>query len=34
MGSNYYLAPSLVALRAELDAKWPRRDRSSDGLDW
>jgi hypothetical protein len=28
---NYYLAPSLVALRAELDAKWPRRDRSSDG---
>ena len=28
---TYYLAASLVALRAELDAKWPRRDRSSDG---
>ena len=28
---SYYLAPSLKALRNEIDAKWPKRDRSSDG---
>lgn len=26
-----YLAPSLAQLRSEIDAAWPRRDRSSDG---
>lgn len=29
--SSWYLAPSLVALRDEIDAIWPNRDRSSDG---
>lgn len=29
--SRYHLAPSLVALRAEVDALWPARDRRSDG---
>ena len=27
----WHLAASLVALRAEIDARWPRRDRASDG---
>ncbi|MFI1195521.1 hypothetical protein ACH4T9_20000 [Micromonospora sp. NPDC020750] len=27
----YYLAPSLAVLRAEIDARWPRRDKASDG---
>lgn len=30
MGS-WYVAPALDALRAEVDARWPGRDRSSDG---
>lgn len=29
--SPYYLAPSLAKLRAEINAKWPRRDKRSDG---
>ena len=29
--SNYYLAPSLVVLRAEINRGFPHRDRSSDG---
>lgn len=29
--SGYYLAPSLVVLRAEIDTRWPRRDHTSDG---
>lgn len=29
--SGYYLAPSLVVLRAEIDTRWPHRDRTSDG---
>lgn len=28
---SYYLAQSLVALRNEVNARWPRRDKSSDG---
>ncbi len=28
---NYYLAPSLVRLRREVDARWPDRDTASDG---
>lgn len=28
---SYYLAPSLVALRNEVNARWPRRDKASDG---
>jgi len=28
---TYYLAPSLVKLRAQIDARWPGRDKSSDG---
>ncbi|MDG4832437.1 hypothetical protein O7627_24460 [Solwaraspora sp. WMMD1047] len=27
----WYLAPSLAVLRSELDQRWPRRDRTSDG---
>lgn len=30
-GSGWKLAPSLVALFDESDARWPKRDRSSDG---
>lgn len=29
--SDWYLAPSLAALRAEVNRRWPRRDKSSDG---
>lgn len=29
--SDYFLAPSLVALRNEVNAKYPNRDKSSDG---
>lgn len=29
--ASYYLAPSLLALRGEIDAQWPDRDRRSDG---
>jgi len=29
--ADYYLAPSLVRLRAEMNARWPDRDRLSDG---
>ncbi|ARU50146.1 hypothetical protein CBR64_20870 [Cellulosimicrobium cellulans] len=29
--SRWYVAPALDALRAEVDARWPGRDRSSDG---
>lgn len=29
--SSYYLAQSLVALRNEVNARWPRRDKASDG---
>lgn len=28
---SYYLAPSLTVLRSEIDARWPDRDRRSDG---
>lgn len=28
---SYYLAPSLAVLRAEINARWPGRDRASDG---
>lgn len=28
---SYYLAPSLVALRDEVNARWPNRDKGSDG---
>lgn len=28
---SYYLAPSLVALRDEVDKRWPNRDKTSDG---
>lgn len=28
---NWHLAPSLVALRSEINARWPGRNRSSDG---
>lgn len=28
---SYYLAPSLVALRNEINARYPKRDKSSDG---
>ena len=28
---SYFLAPSLVAFRNEVNARWPRRDKSSDG---
>jgi len=29
--ADYYLAPSLVALRNEINARWPNRDKASDG---
>ncbi len=29
--ASYYLAPCLLALRGEIDARWPDRDRRSDG---
>ena len=29
--SNFYLAPSLVALRDEINARFPKRDKTSDG---
>lgn len=29
--ASYYLAPSLAALRSEVDERWPERDKSSDG---
>lgn len=29
--ARYYLAPSLVELRDEIDEKWPKRDKASDG---
>lgn len=29
--ADYYLAASLVALRAEVDRRWPNRDKGSDG---
>lgn len=28
---SYYLAPSLAVLRAEINARWPGRDKASDG---
>lgn len=28
---SYYLAPSLVELRGEINARWPNRDKASDG---
>ena len=31
MASPYHLAPSLAVLRREVDARWPNRDRTSDG---
>lgn len=31
MSTTPYLAPSLVELRREIDARWPKRDRASDG---
>lgn len=30
-GDRYYLAPSLVALFTEVDARWPNRDTKTDG---
>jgi hypothetical protein len=29
--ADYYLAPSLVALRNEINKRWPNRDKASDG---
>lgn len=29
--ASYFLAPSLVALRNEINARWPKRDKRSDG---
>ncbi|MGN9802075.1 hypothetical protein [Micromonospora sp. L32] len=29
--SGWYVAPALAVLRAEIDTRWPRRDRTSDG---
>lgn len=29
--ADYYLAASLVSLRAEINARWPNRDKASDG---
>lgn len=29
--ADWYLAPSLVALRNEINARWPNRDKASDG---
>lgn len=29
--SGWYLAPALVVLRAEINTRWPHRDRTSDG---
>ncbi len=29
--ASYYLAPSLAALRSEVDERWPERDKASDG---
>ncbi|MEU6204601.1 hypothetical protein ABZ814_13550 [Micromonospora musae] len=29
--ANWYVAPSLAVLRAEINARWPGRDRASDG---
>jgi hypothetical protein len=29
--SDWYLAPSLVALRTEINRRWPNRDKASDG---
>lgn len=29
--ADWYLAPSLVALRTEINRRWPNRDKSSDG---
>ncbi|RKF24144.1 hypothetical protein [Micromonospora globbae] len=29
--SGYYLAPSLAVLRAEINQRWPHRDKASDG---
>ena len=31
MAGNWFLAPSLVALRTEANTRWPDRDKSSDG---
>lgn len=29
--ADYYLAPSLAVLRTEINTRWPRRDKASDG---